>query len=176
MNCLSKNHPNWVALVLVLTSSKRCMHGFCLQACAARLMFSVPTLDTPGRMFLHLSLLLSLLVTLDPTFSHLSRPTLDTLGRMFYTCLPLASLLVSLDVTLASHFSRPTVGTLGRMFLHSMFKYSWLDDLHLSPLSPTCLSLLLAGRLTFVTCLHLSHCLSTCLDTLGRMILHSSPC
>ena len=102
--------------------------------------------DTLGGMFLHLSPVVSLclslaryswpealgrvvlhLLHLSTLVSDLSRPTLITLGRMFLHLSPLSplvSLLVSLltcswpdAFTLVSHLFRPTLDTLGRMFL-----------------------------------------------------------
>ena len=76
-----------------------------------RLMFPLPTLDTVGRMFLHLSPLVSLLVSvLVALVSHLSRRTLDTHGWMFLHLSPLVPLVVSLLVC-----SRPDDSTLASL-------------------------------------------------------------
>ena len=157
------------------------------------LICSLPTLDTLGRIILHL-------LRLSQLVSHLSRPALETFGRVFLLLsLCLSPCLNTLGwmmlrllhlSPLVSHLSRPTLESLGRIFFHlsllvfllvSLLRYSWLDDLHLlhlplvSHLSPCldlfhticCICLHLPPTCLGLLWIHLAGCFYTCLHCFG---------
>ena len=110
------------------------LHPLC-RTSVPRLMFPLRTLDTLGRMFLHLSPLVSLLVSL------LASIVSTCLGHLSPTCLPGGlSAFVSLLVTLGLRLPAPCLSPLLlhlSPFLFSLTRSWWVESVNITSFHQT---------------------------------------